>query len=287
MREDVTISQGLSKKRTGRLLGAGFLALGIFWIVLCVILFCADGFAAETVEMAATRYESFTGKIALNSFEEDKLLMQKVLFAKETLLPLLSVSVPVSAILGGGFVLAGLAFFLWPVRAASLLVKAHLFKECSENEPVESFPKISRKVLCGILITLCVIFFVSIGFYLSDSSRKTPEKVAQLEREASRFYRLERAYFAKTKKLGSWKQIGYEPESSDYFVFKMSGSGSWVAENSEAWENCPTGNSWRIGLEVSGIFTKELKASVRLPKDSACKTLTPEFRKFVLKAGKF
>lgn len=287
MREEVKFFRGISKKRTGRLIGAGFLVFGIFWIVLSVILSCADGFAAETVGMAAARYESFTGKIALNSFEEDKLLMQKVLFAKETLLPLLSASVPVSAALGGGFVLAGLAFLLLPVRMASLLVKAHLFKECSENETEESFPKISRKVLFGILIALCGIVLVSVGLYLSDSARKTPEKVAQLEREASRFYRLERAYFAKTKKLGSWKQIGYEPESSDYFVFKTSGSGSWGAENSEAWENCPAGNSWRVGLEVSGIFTKELKASARLPKDSACKALTPEFRKSVLKAGKF
>lgn len=287
MREEVIFSRGLSKKRTGRLLGAGFLALGIFWIVLCAVLAYADGFAEETVGMAAARYESFTGKIALNSFEEDKLLKQKILFAKETLLPALSAAVPVSAVLGGGFVLTGLAFLLLPVRTASLLVKAHFFKEYSENETEENFPKIPRKVLCGILITLCVMLFVSIGFYLSDSSRKTPEKVAQLEREASRFYRLERAYFAKTKKLGTWKQVGYEPENSDYFVFKTSGSGSWVAENSEAWENCPVGNSWRIGLEVSGIFTKELKASIRLPKDSACKALTPEFRKSVLKAGKF
>lgn len=286
MREEMMFFQGLSKKRTGRLLGAGFLALGIFWIVLCVILSCVDGFASETVGMAASRYESFTGKIALNSFEEDKLLMQKVLFAKETLLPWLSASVPVSAVLGGAFVLAGLALILWPVRAVSLFVKWRLLKEYAENETGESFPKISRKILFGILITLCVITLVSAGLYWTDSARKTPEKVVQLEREAARFYRLEKAYFAKTKKLGSWKQVGYEPESSDYFVFKTSGSGSWVAENSEPWEDCPAGNSWRIGLEVSGIFTKELKASIRLPKDSSCKVLTPEFRKSVLKVGK-
>ncbi len=287
MREEVTFSQGLSKKRTGRLLGAGFIALGIFWIILCTILSRADGFATETVEMAAARYESVTGKIALNSFEEDRLLMEKVLVAKETLLPLLSASVPVSAALGTAFVLAGLAFFLLPVRMASLLVKWRFLKECSKEEREEKFPKVSRKILCGILITLCVIAFFAIGAHFTDPARKTPEKIAQLEREASRFYRLESAYFAKAKKLGSWKQIGYEPESSDYFVFKTSGNGSWIAENAEPWEDCPAGNSWRVGLEISGIFTKGLKASVRPPKDSACKALTPEFRKSVLKAGKF
>ncbi len=287
MREEVTFSQGLSKKRTGRLLGAGFIALGIFWIILCTILSRADGFATETVEMAAARYESVTGKIALNSFEEDRLLMEKVLVAKETLLPLLSASVPVSVALGTAFVLAGLAFFLLPVRMASLLVKWRFLKECSKEEREEKFPKVSRKILCGILITLCVIAFFAIGAHFTDPARKTPEKIAQLEREATRFYRLESAYFAKAKKLGSWKQIGYEPESSDYFVFKTSGNGSWIAENAEPWEDCPAGNSWRVGLEVSGIFTKELKASVRPPKDSACKALTPEFRKSVLKAGKF
>ncbi len=287
MREEVTFSQGLSKKRTGRLLGAGFIALGIFWIILCTILSRADGFATETVEMAAARYESVTGKIALNSFEEDRLLMEKVLVAKETLLPLLSASVPVSVALGTAFVLAGLAFFLLPVRMASLLVKWRFLKECSKEEREEKFPKVSRKILCGILITLCVIAFFAIGAHFTDPARKTPEKIAQLEREASRFYRLESAYFAKTKKLGSWKQIGYEPESSDYFVFKTSGNGSWIAENAEPWEDCPAGNSWRVGLEISGIFTKGLKASVRPPKDSACKALTPEFRKSVLKAGKF
>ncbi len=287
MREEVTFSQGLSKKRTGRLLGAGFIALGIFWIILCTILSRADGFATETVEMAAARYESVTGKIALNSFEEDRLLMEKVLVAKETLLPLLSASVPVSVALGTAFVLAGLAFFLLPVRMASLLVKWRFLKECSKEEREEKFPKVSRKILCGILITLCVIAFFAIGAHFTDPARKTPEKIAQLEREASRFYRLESAYFAKAKKLGSWKQIGYEPESSDYFVFKTSGNGSWIAENAEPWEDCPAGNSWRVGLEISGIFTKGLKASVRPPKDSACKALTPEFRKSVLKAGKF
>ncbi len=287
MREEVTFSQGLSKKRTGRLLGAGFIALGIFWIVSCAILSRADGFATETVEMAAARYESFTGKIALNSFEEDRLLMQKVLVAKETLLPLLSASVPVSASLGVVFALAGLAFFLLPVRMASLLVKWHLLKEYSKEEREENLPKVSRKIRCGISITLCGIVLVAVGAHFTDPARKTPEKIVQLKREASRFYRLESAYFAKTKKLGSWKQIGYEPESSDYFVFKTSGNGSWVAENADPWEDCPAGNSWRVGFEISGIFTKELKASVRPPKDSACKALTPEFRKSVLKAGKF
>ncbi len=235
--------------------------------------------------MAAARYESVTGKIALNSFEEDKLLMQKILFAKETLLPMLSASVPISAVLGGALVILGVALFLFPVRVALLLVKVRLLKECSGDEREESLPKVSRKILGGILIALCVILLAVAGTHFADPARKTPEKVLELEREAARFYRLESAYFAKTKKLGSWKQIGYEPESSDYFVFKTSGSGKWVAENSEAWEDCPAGNSWRVGLEVSGIFTKELKTSVRQPKDSACKALTPKFRKSVLNAG--
>lgn len=235
--------------------------------------------------MATARYESVTGKIALNSFEEDKRLMQKVLVAKETLLPMLSASVPISAALGAAFFLAGIAFFLFPVRVASLLVKARLLKECSGEEREESLPKVSRKILYGILIALCVIALVAVGTHFADPARKTPEKDLELEREASRFYRLERAYFAKTKRIGSWKQIGYEPKSSDYFVFKTSGSGTWIAENSEEWENCPAGSAWRVELEISGIFAKELKASIRQPKDSACKTLTPEFRKSVLNAG--
>ncbi len=283
----MTSFRGLSRRRTVRFLGTLLLALGIFWIVLCAVLARVDGFAEETVGMAAARYESVTGKIALNSFEEDRRLMQKILLAKETLLPALSVAVPVSAVLGAVSVLASLALFFFPVRVAALLVKARLFKECSEDETMESFPEIPRKVLYGMLTVLCAIAVVAIGVHLADPARETPAKVARLEREASRFYQLEKAYFAKTKKLGSWKQIGYEPESSDYFVFKTSGSGLWVAENSEAWENCPAKSSWRVGFEISGIFTKELKAFVRLPKDSACKALTPEFRKSVLKSGKF
>lgn len=79
MREEVTLFRGISKARTVRLLGTVLFSFGIFWIILCVILSRADGFAEETVGMAAARYESVTGKIALNSFEEDKRLMQKVL----------------------------------------------------------------------------------------------------------------------------------------------------------------------------------------------------------------
>ena len=274
---------GLSPSRTLRVLGVGLLLAGIFCTALGIALCRVENFAVETVDMAVSRYGSFTGKIALNTFEEDKLLMQKILFAKDSLLPVLSVARPISFVVGVLAVFAGVASLLFPVGISAFLLKCRLLKEFSGEECVEKFPTIPRKFRVAIFAFLGFVLLVLCGFHFLDSSGKTPEKVLELEREASRFYHLERAYFLKTKKVGSWKQIGYEPSPSDYFVFKISGNGFWMAENKNSWENCPAGNLWKLGFDVSGIFDKKLNLRVRVPKDSNCVRLTPGFRNAVLK----
>lgn len=273
---------GLSKQRTIRLCGIGILVAGIFLVALGCVLSYAGDFASETVRMGMARYENFTGKIALSSFAEDKLLMQKLLFAKETLLPVLSVSVPVSVLLGVlGILLSG-ACFLFPVRVAELLLKCRILKECSPDENAGEPLKISPKILCGTAASLCAVVLAVILIFACDPSQKTAEKVSELRKEAARFYVLERDYFNKTKKVGTWKEIGYEPSASDYFMFKTSGAGRWTAENREALENCPGESLWNLSFEVKGFFSKELKLYARAPKDSACARLTQNFRKEVL-----
>lgn len=278
MCEKIEVASGLSPLRTIRVLGVGFLLTGIFCVGLGIAFCRVENFAVETLDMAVSRYGSLTGKIALNTFEEDKLLMQKILFAKDSLLPVLSAACPVSLALGVLAVFAGVASLLFPVRISSLLVKCRLLKEFSGEEREENFPKISKKVWVAIFALSGFLLLVVGVFHFSDPSKKTPEKRLALEREATRYYRLERAYFSKAKKIGSWKLVGYEPSPSDYFVFKMSNDGFWVAENREAWEDCPAGNRWKIGFEVSGFFDKKLNLRARVPKDSNCARLTPGFR---------
>ncbi len=281
--------EGFSKKRTVRVLGIVALVFGIVLIAIGFALNFADGFASKIVEQALARYGNFTGKIALNTFAEDRELMQIILTVRDELLPIVGKLIPCAFVLGFALFSVGIFSVLFPELAARGLLSAHVLKLSSTGESSEDSPNIlqffrlhSQGVFIAAGVSVGAILGIFLIFQMADPARKTPLKVAELEREASRFYQLQRDYFAKNKLLGSWEQLGYAPLKSEYFHFEKTGKFAWRARNRDTWENCPDSSSWKVSFEVTGLFTKELKVYTSRPNDKRCEVLTPEFRKNVL-----
>jgi len=282
------LEEGLSKVRTVRVLGISFFVLAVVFIALGFVLDYVHGYASHIVELALARYSNFTGKIALSSFSEDQQLMTVVQSVKRDLLPLIASVKPWTFAVGILMALLGGAFEILPKWTATVLLKLHILKLSSGElrEVPEAFRKrikILTVSLAGVVALACLIGLI---LHLTDPNRDLPQKVQELEQEASRYYTLQKAYFQKRQTIGNWKEIGYEAPTSENFVFEKQGKYSWRAKNLKALEKCPEASVWKVTFEVTGIFSKELKAYASRPSLEACESLTPEFRKHVLRVSK-
>ena len=140
---------------------------------------------------------------------------------------------------------------------------------------------LSKKTLVA-LATLVTVVLLSFFVLQRDPAKENVEKAAELERETARFVQLQRQFYQKNKKLGTWAQIGYEPAKSDDFLFEKRGKFAWQAKNRKSWEECPDSSVWKASFEMTGFFTKELKIYISAPKAANCAHLTPDFRQNVL-----
>ncbi|MDY3922431.1 MAG: hypothetical protein SOZ02_09780 [Hallerella porci] len=255
---------GFSKMRTVRVFGIGLVFLGIIFVSLGFVLNYADDFASQVVNLAMARYSNFTGKFALNNFAEDQQLMKILLSVKDDLLPFIQGTKPFVFFAGILFSLAGIFALIFPQPSSLGLLKLRILH--LENEDAKPF-HFSRKTLC-ILAGIFALLFIVFGIVkCSDPSRKTPEKIAELEREASQIEKLQREYFGRKKSLGTWEQIGYAPAESEYFLFEKRGKFAWQARNREKWESCPDSSIWKVSFEITGFFSKELKVYKSSPKN--------------------
>ncbi|MBP5247745.1 MAG: hypothetical protein J6Z31_07800, partial [Fibrobacter sp.] len=244
----------------------------------------AYGYASHVVNLALARYNSFTGQIALSSFSEDQQLMAVVQSVKKDLLPLIATAKPWAFAFGILMAILGGVCEAIPKLVATALLKLHVLKPATGdlNEAPECFRRrlrILAIVVCAIAL-ICLV--MGLIFHFNDPGRDTPSKVLELEKEASRYYSLQKAYFQKHQAIGTWVQIGYEAPTSENFVFEKQGKYSWRAKNISKWEECPDSSVWKVTFEVTGFFSKELKTYASRPNLEACESLTPEFRKNVL-----
>ncbi|WP_308604398.1 hypothetical protein [uncultured Fibrobacter sp.] len=278
--------KGFSKIRTVRLLGIVALALAILFGVLFLALSYVDDFASQVVNLAMARYSNFTGKFALNNFEEDKRLMAILLSVKDELLPLVECLKPIAFVSASLFGVAALVFWIFPSWIAERLLRFRILRVAGEGSGNSISPfSLSKKTLVA-LATLVTVVLLSFFVLQRDPAKENLEKAAELERETARFVQLQRQFYQKNKKLGTWAQIGYEPAKSDDFLFEKRGKFAWQAKNRKSWEECPDSSVWKASFEMTGFFTKELKIYISAPKAANCAHLTPDFRQNVLQRSK-
>ena len=279
------LEEGLSKSRTIRVLGICILVLALVLVVLGFALDYAYGYASHVVDLALARYNNFTGKIALSSFAEDQQLMTVVQSVKKDLLPLIAIAKSWTFVFGTLLALLGGACEIFPKWMATALLKLHILKPA--NGELREMPEAFRRRLkiLGIIVGAIAAISVAVGLvvHFTDPNRDTPAKVQELEKEASRYYALQKAYFQKHQAIGTWKEIGYTAPVSENFAFEKQGKYSWRAKSLMPLEKCPEASVWKVTFEVTGFFSKELKTYASRPNSEACETLTPEYRKHVLR----
>lgn len=275
---------------------------GIFFAVLAAVLFAVSkvvvyvlGVANGLVAKAIARYSSFTGRMALENFPEDKALYAQVKSLQTGLLPTIESLLPVIVALSVVLLVLAILCFALPRQLAQVLVAFKLWKgaQVDENAPVAEVeacecdtenvedkpvcPKKKIKVTFELKLIAAVValIVIGVGLAISFSNRGIPlEKVnEELASNSKSVVSHLKQNFQKTKKV----DFSGEFPQSEIFEYKSTAN-SFTAVLKEDIDGCPAGSTWKISATVKGLFQKSLNISRVAPKDSACVKIMPDFK---------
>ncbi|MBR5412514.1 MAG: hypothetical protein IK114_05670 [Fibrobacter sp.] len=283
--------QGLTPVRTARVIAAVIALMGMVFLLLERTLSAVLQMAADGVQLGLTRYDSFTGRMALQNFAEDRQLY-KLLQEVQELLPSAEASLTfflIIAIVLLAIALVGLAL---PKLFVHILVAIKLLKwetsgteeDCEETSFREILSNIGEIPLKKLGIPFAVILVIIVGIFGIRSCHESSKQasvdsaVDELQQQALTYIKAQKAYFGKTKTVGGAKALQLaDTSSTDYFEYKISGS-RFTAISRVPLENCPAGTKWSVYSEAKGVFTKEIALYRQPPQNPACINLTPDFK---------
>ena len=283
--------QGLTPVRTARLVASLFALMGMVFLLLERTLSAVLQMASDGVQLGLTRYDSFTGRMALQNFAEDRQLY-KLLQDVQELLPSADVALTFLLFIAIVLLAISLVGLALPKLFVHILVAIKLLKwESGSNEEKDgeaSFREILTNIgeipLKKLAIPFAVILVIIVGIFgirsCHESSKQASVEsaVEELQQQALTYIKAQKAYFGKTKTVGNAKALQLaDTSSTDYFEYKISGS-RFTAISRVPLENCPAGTKWSVYSEAKGVFTKEIALYRQPPKNSACINLTPNFK---------
>ena len=274
--------QGLTPVRTARLIASLIALVGMVFLFLERALAAVLQMASEGVQLGLTRYDSFTGRMALQNFAED---VQGLLPSAESALTvLLFIAIVLLAI-----AVVGLAL---PRFFVHILVTLKLLKwetdgieeegeKTSFREIIENIGEIPLKKLAIPVAAIVVLVGGFAGIRSCHESAKlasVDSAVEDLEQHTLDYIKAQKAYFGRTKTVGGPKALQLpDTSSSDYFEYKVTGA-RFTAISRVPIENCPAGTKWSVYSEAKGVFTKELALYRQPPKVPACISITPNYK---------
>ncbi len=282
---------GLTPIRTARLIASSVAVMGMVFLLLERTLSAVLQMATDGVQLGLTRYDSFTGRMALQNFAEDRQLF-KMLQDVQGLLPSAEAALAflmVIAIVLLAIALVGLAL---PKLFVHILVAIKLLKWESDSSEEDDKEASFREILTNIgeiplkklAIPFAVILVIVVGIFGIRSCHESSKQasvdsaVEELQQQALTYIKAQKAYFGKTKTVGNAKTLQLaDTSSTDYFEYKISGS-RFTAISRVPLENCPAGTKWSVYSEAKGVFTKEIALYRQPPKNPACINLTPDFK---------
>ena len=283
--------QGLTPVRTARVISALIALVGMVFLFLERMLSAVLEMASEGVQLGLTRYDSFTGRMALQNFAEDRQLF-KMLQDVQELLPSAESALAVFmfiAILLLAIALVGLAL---PRLLIHILVAVKILRWESDGTEEEGEETSFREILTNIgeiplkkLAIPFAVIIVLVGGFTGIRSCQESSKIASvesavedLEQHTLDYIKAQKAYFGKTKAVGGPKALQLaDTSSSDYFEYKVTGA-RFTAVSRVPIEGCPAGTKWSVYSEAKGVFTKELALYRQPPKIPACINITPNFK---------
>lgn len=282
---------GLTPVRTARLIASLIALVGMVFLFLERALAAVLQMASEGVQLGLTRYDSFTGRMALQNFAEDRQLF-KMLQDVQGLLP--SAESALTVLLFIAIVLLAIAVvgLALPRFFVHILVTLKLLKwetdgieeegeETSFREIIANIGEIPLKKLAipAAAIVVLVGGFAGIRSCLESAKLASVDSaVEDLEQHTLDYIKAQKAYFGRTKTVGGPKALQLpDTSSSDYFEYKVTGA-RFTAISRVPIENCPAGTKWSVYSEAKGVFTKELALYRQPPKVPACISITPNYK---------
>jgi hypothetical protein len=282
---------GLTPVRTARVISALIALVGMVFLFLERALAAVLQMASEGVQLGLTRYDSFTGRMALQNFAEDRQLF-KMLQDVQGLLP--SAESALTVLLFIAIVLLAIAVvgLALPRFFVHILVTLTLLKwktdgieeegeETSFREIIANIGEIPLKKLAIPAAAIVVLVGGFAGIRSCQESAKlasVDSAVEDLEQHTLDYIKAQKAYFGRTKTVGGPKALQLpDTSSSDYFEYKVTGA-RFTAISRVPIENCPAGTKWSVYSEAKGVFTKELALYRQPPKVPACISITPNYK---------
>ncbi|PWJ67901.1 hypothetical protein SAMN05720473_101785 [Fibrobacter sp. UWB15] len=282
---------GLTPVRTARLIASLIALVGMVFLFLERALAAVLQMASEGVQLGLTRYDSFTGRMALQNFAEDRQLF-KMLQDVQGLLP--SAESALTVLLFIAIVLLAIAVvgLALPRFFVHILVTLKLLKwetdgieeegeETSFREIIANIGEIPLKKLAIPAAAIVVLVGGFAGIRSCQESAKlasVDSAIEDLEQHTLDYIKAQKAYFGRTKTVGGPKALQLpDTSSSDYFEYKVTGA-RFTAISRVPIENCPAGTKWSVYSEAKGVFTKELALYRQPPKVPACISITPNYK---------
>ncbi|SHL21964.1 hypothetical protein SAMN05720470_1066 [Fibrobacter sp. UWOV1] len=283
--------QGLTPIRTARVISALIALMGMVFLFLERALAAVLQMASEGVQLGLTRYDSFTGRMALQNFAEDRQLF-KMLQDVQGLLP--SAESALTVLLFIAIVLLAIAVvgLALPRFFVHILVTLKLLKWETDGTEEEGEETSFREIIANIgeiplkkLAIPAAAIVVLVGGFAGIRSCQESAKLASvdsavedLEQHTLDYIKAQKAYFGRTKTVGGPKALQLpDTSSSDYFEYKVTGA-RFTAISRVPIENCPAGTKWSVYSEAKGVFTKELALYRQPPKVPACISITPNYK---------
>ena len=282
---------GLTSVRTARVISALIALVGMVFLFLERMLSAVLEMASEGVQLGLTRYDSFTGRMALQNFAEDRQLF-KMLQDVQELLPSAESALTVFmfiAIVLLAIAVVGLAL---PRFFVHILVTLKLLKWETDGIEEEGEETSFREILTNIgeiplkkLAIPVAVIVVLVGGFAGIRSCQESAKLASvdsavedLEQHTLDYIKAQKAYFGRTKTVGGPKALQLpDTSSSDYFEYKVTGA-RFTAISRVPIEGCPAGTKWSVYSESKGVFSKELALYRQPPKIPACINITPNYK---------
>ena len=284
-------NQGLTPVRTARLVASLFALMGMVFLLLERTLSAVLQMASDGVQLGLTRYDSFTGRMALQNFAEDRQLY-KLLQDVQELLPSADVALTFLLFIAIVLLAISLVGLALPKLFVHILVAIKLLKWESDSNEEEDGEASFREILTNIgeiplkklAIPVAVIIVFFIGFFgirnCQESAKLASVETAveELQQHTLDYIKAQKAYFGKTKTVGGPKALQLpDTSSTDYFEYKITGA-RFTAISRVPLEGCPAGTKWSVYSEAKGVFTKEIALYRQPPKNSACINITPNYR---------
>ena len=282
---------GLTPIRTARVISSLIALVGMVFLFLERMLSAVLEMASDGVQLGLTRYDSFTGRMALQNFAEDRQLY-KLLQEVQGMIPsaesALSVFLFIAIVLLA-IALVGLAL---PRLLVHVLVAIKLLKWESDGTEEEGEETSFREILTNIgeiplkkLAIPVAVIVVLVGGFAGIRSCQESAKLASvdsavedLEQHTLDYIKAQKAYFGRAKKVGGPKALQLpDTSSTDYFEYKITGA-RFTAISRVPIEGCPAGTKWSVYSEAKGLFTQELALYRQPPKAPACINITPNFK---------